>query len=78
MLRQTSQQGLLQGPAVQHQAGSAEEELWLLGQPPLRDYLDFIEHQSLDGASAAREPSGGDQRGTSVEPERSLEGVRDP
>ena len=32
----------------------------------------------VSAGSAAREPSGGEERGTGVEPERSLEGVRDP
>jgi hypothetical protein len=32
----------------------------------------------VSAGGSAREPSGGDERGTSVEPERSLEGVRDP
>ena len=32
----------------------------------------------VSASGATREPSGGDQRGTSVEPQRSLEGVRDP
>lgn len=58
MLRQSSDQAVLQGPAAQEN-GSAEEELWLLGQPPLKDYFHFVEdqgvsHQGLDGAAAAR------------------------
>jgi drug/metabolite transporter (DMT)-like permease len=32
----------------------------------------------VSAGSAEREDSGGDQRGSGVEPERSLEGVRDP
>ena len=32
----------------------------------------------VSAGSAVRDRSGGDERGTSVEPERSLEGVRDP
>jgi drug/metabolite transporter (DMT)-like permease len=32
----------------------------------------------VSAGSAAREPSGRDERGPGVEPERSLEGVRDP
>jgi len=31
----------------------AREELWLLGQPPLRKYLDFVEDMVIDGAAAS-------------------------
>src|SRR5918999_5542773 len=31
-----------------------EEELWLLGQPPLKDYLDFVDDHVVDGAAADR------------------------
>lgn len=30
------------------------EELWLLGQPPLKRYLDFVEDQLVDGTGADR------------------------
>src|SRR6185503_2091223 len=49
-----SDYGLLNGPAAQNKHGAAEEELWLLGQPPLKGYLDFVEHQARDGSAAAR------------------------
>ncbi|TNC52094.1 hypothetical protein FHG66_03960 [Rubellimicrobium rubrum] len=31
--------------------GAVRDELWLLGQPPLRDYLDFVRRLVVDGAS---------------------------
>src|SRR2546430_1893244 len=30
----------------------AREEIWLLGQPPLWKYLDFVEDMVVDGATA--------------------------
>jgi len=32
-------------------AGAVRDELWLLGQPPLRDYLDFVRRLVAGGAS---------------------------
>lgn len=36
------------------EAQAVSEELWLLGQPRLRDYLDFVEDTVVDGATADR------------------------
>src|SRR5919204_4770082 len=62
MLRQASDHGLTNIPAAQEKDGAAEEELWLLGQPPLRDYLDFVERQVVDGESADRAALGDEWR----------------
>lgn len=35
-------------------AGRICEELWLLGQPPLKSYLDFVDDQVVDGEAADR------------------------
>ena len=31
-------------------AEQACEEIWMLGQPPLQDYLDFVRHKVVNGA----------------------------
>jgi hypothetical protein len=43
-----------QDAAPQPAASDGEEELWLLGQPPLKRYLDFVEAHVVDGATADR------------------------
>jgi hypothetical protein len=43
---ETGKAQLLAPPA----GGNARDELWLLGQPPLRDYLDFV-HESVEGGA---------------------------
>jgi hypothetical protein len=37
-------------------AGLHQEELWLLGQPPLRKFLDFVEDTVVDGAKMRQSP----------------------
>jgi hypothetical protein len=36
--------------------GGVRDELWLLGQPPLRDYLDFVRHSVAGGAAMDARP----------------------
>lgn len=42
------------GPAEGPTAGDVRDELWLLGQPPLRDFLDFVERAVEGGADLDR------------------------
>jgi hypothetical protein len=41
----------IQLESAPEQEGPVDEEAWLLGQPPLRDYLDFVKETVVGGAS---------------------------
>jgi hypothetical protein len=43
-------EGIRRAPQAAHPADEVRDELWLLGQPPLSDYLDFVRESVAGGA----------------------------